>query len=141
MSEEITGQIGVPTWLEDIETGDEISLPGGSERLVVRGTGKEPARAESGVIRTRIHLACERAEGGGQVPHVGERLDKVLRYVQLAEVKHRSQWREITDADEIADLIPALVDEVVRLRREAATRGARRVRKLAEEIAGGRGDT
>lgn len=152
MTAEMGDALPVPTALEDIEIGDEVTLPvgAGDGQWIVRGTSKEPA--PSGAPRTVVRLRClsvEDIEAGdetGVLQFVQERLHVVPRWVPLADLVEAFMW-DVSDPDNrdsAAMVVPALVNRV----RELAARAdsaetrldeSRRMRTLAEQITGNRG--
>lgn len=132
--------LAVPTYLEDVEVGDEVTLPGDVEHSTVKGTGAEGVRGESGVMRTLVRLDCEHNIGGDRVEHTGERLDTVPRWVPLADLRNVTIWGEALGREDPTVLITALVDEVLALRGDVRDlHESRRMRTLAEQITGNRG--
>jgi len=144
----------VDTCLEDIEVGDEITLPvgTGADRWIVRATGTEPMTGLSGVTRTVVRLDCvsvediERGDDTGVLQFVQERLFIVPRWVPLADLVEAFQWdtSDPENRDCAAAVIPALVNRVRELTKRvdsAETRldESRRARRLAEQAFGGRG--
>lgn len=138
----------VPTALEDIEIGDEITTPPSfvERHLTVRNVGTEIVHGESGAGRTVWHLTLELIDNPGECfQHDGERLDTVIRWVPLDDIAEAFRWRlgDPEDRNDAPIVVPALISEVRRLREEIARRDARldesrRMRGLAEDAFGGR---
>lgn len=108
----------VPTCREDIQIGDEVDLPDVDHLVTVRGTGVDAVRGESGVVRTVYQFIYYLPDGTRGVSR-GERLEMVNRYLPLQEVKLDASYGQV-DAERSTELIPALVEEIERLRRREA---------------------
>lgn len=129
---ETANLIGVPTYLEEIEPGAEVAIPGLDYLVTVRDTDTAARRDDNGKIHHVVVLTYERHDGAlATYEHGG--LTQIRRYVPLDDAKMRASYGELTK-DETSELVPALIDEVGSLR--ARLDEARRARATAEQLLG-----
>jgi len=111
---ELAGKIGVPTYMEEIEVGTEVAIPGLDYLVTIRDTDTAARRTDDSSVVHVVVLTYERIDGA-PCAYEAPKLARLRRYVPLDETKLSASYGTLTK-DETAELVPALVDEVESLR-------------------------